>query len=145
MCLEFGTAPEVSGVIEVEATQMGLEDLKNRVHFVLSNLGCPEEIQRRCDHTIEELFSNVCDHGYKDQEETGKVELAWLYTTDPNTITMSMTDWGAAFDPLGYERDESVAKDEVSGMGILIAKGYADDLSYVRDGDRNVIAFTKVW
>jgi anti-sigma regulatory factor (Ser/Thr protein kinase) len=33
----------------------------------------------------------------------------------------------------------------VGGLGIFMAKRLVDDLSYVRDGDTNVVAFRKTW
>ena len=142
VCLEYGTPPEVSGTIEVDATPAGLDELRRALHFELAQLSCPESAQYQIDIAVEELFSNTCKYGYP--EAAGKVRLSYIYNARPSKLTVTLTDWGIQFDPLGYDRTDEVG-DFLKGMGIHLAVNYVDDISYVRDEDRNVVAFTKSW
>ena len=145
VCVEYGTAPEVSGMMTVPANDAGLDDLRRRVHYELAQISCPEDAQRRIDLTIEELFVNVSEHGYTSEDQDAEVQLAYMFDPDDRAITITLTDWGVPFDPTKYRRPNTAAGDDVTGMGILIAIGQVDDIAYVRDEDRNVIAFRKCW
>jgi anti-sigma regulatory factor (Ser/Thr protein kinase) len=74
--------------------------------------------------------------------------LEYLYNAKPNSLIVSLTDWGIPFDPLAKEdpvAPSSAAEAKIGGLGILMVKRLADDVSYLRDGDANVIAFRKNW
>ncbi|MDO4806734.1 MAG: SpoIIE family protein phosphatase [Coriobacteriales bacterium] len=145
LCLEYGVAPEVSGVFKVPATQAGLDELRRNMHFALSQLACPENVQGQIELTMEELFANIAQHGYLDASGDNQVQVAYIYNTNPSSITVSITDWGEPFNPLKYEGPKEGEGDEVTGMGITLAVANADDFSYVRDEDCNVLAFRKSW
>lgn len=145
LCLEYGVAPEVSGRMRIPATDEGLDELRRKLHYELSQLQCPEHAQRQIELTVEELFTNICKHGYAKIDGNGEAEIAYTYSSDPTAITMSIADWGEPFNPLEYVGPSEGEGDEVTGMGIALAVRNMDDFSYVRDGDCNVVAFKKVW
>ncbi|MBO7675729.1 MAG: SpoIIE family protein phosphatase [Atopobiaceae bacterium] len=143
LCLEYGVPPEVSGSFTVEATPEALGDLKHRLHFELSQMQCPAQTQRQIDLVVEELFTNIYQHSYANLEKPGKVLVEYLYNSNPSSITIGLSDWGPAFNPLEYQKGEE--GDEVTGMGIGLVLTYVDDMSYVRYDDRNIVAFHKNW
>ena len=143
LCVEYGVPPEVSKAFTVPATRMGLDELILSMRYELASLQCPTSIQSHIELTIEELFTNICTHGYQDTKEENQIELVYAYNAHPSGIVVSITDWGIPFDPLSYQRGEG--GDEVTGMGVALALGSVDDIAYIRDGDRNVIAFRKDW
>ena len=145
LSVEFGQPPEVSSTIRVPASVEGLEELMRRVHYDFWQLQCPESVQSSLDLAIEELVTNVYQHGYEDGKPDGEVELSYVYDTHPCSLTISITDWGEPFDPTHYDGANDDEGDEVTGMGIAIALANVDDAAYVRDGDRNVVAFRKEW
>lgn len=145
LCLEYGVPPEVTGSITVLATNEGIDEIRLRMHYELSQLQCPEAVQSQIDLVVEELISNICKHGYKHTDEPGEVQVAYAYNANPSTIVISVTDWGVPFDPLGYQQPKNAAGINESGIGIRLVINNVDDISYVRDDDCNVIAFTKSW
>ena len=145
LCLEYGVPPEVTGTFRVQATGAGMEELKGKLHYELSHLQCPESVQAQIDLTVEELFTNICTYGYQGDGSNDFIELAFIYNSDPDSIVISISDQGVPFDPLGYERPADDSGDEVTGSGIKLAFRNVDDISYVRDGDTNTIAFRKIW
>lgn len=105
-------------------------------------------MQRKIDVALEELFANVCRFAYADEDKPGKVRIGYVYNTNPSTLSVSITDWGIPFDPVAYldpERPRSLDEVERQGMGLMMARRSVDDMSYVRDGDANVVAFRKAW
>ncbi len=91
---------------------------------------------------------NVCKHAYAEQDGPGKVQVDYVFNANPNSITVSVTDWGTPFDPLDQSdptAPESIGSAKIGGLGILMVKKSTDDLSYLRDGDANVVAFRCSW
>ncbi len=148
LSLEYGVPPEASGTITVEATLDHLEEIYDMIHEELAQRRCPISIQNKLDVALEELYVNVCNYAYEDQEGPGLCRVDYIYNADPDVITIQLTDWGTPFDPLTREdptKPSSIQEAKVGGLGIFMAKQLTDDISYLRDGDANVIAFKKSW
>jgi sigma-B regulation protein RsbU (phosphoserine phosphatase) len=145
LCLEYGIPPEVTGLMTVRATTEGAEQIRRRMDYDLTQFQCPASVRKQIELTVEELFVNVCEHGYDDQGEPGDVQLSYMYNSSPSSIVVSLADWGRPFDPLRYKPSDGDDVDVLTGMGVKLALVNVDDASYVRDGDRNVIAFRKDW
>ncbi|MBP3883530.1 MAG: SpoIIE family protein phosphatase, partial [Olsenella sp.] len=145
LCIEYGVPPEVTGLMTVRATTEGAEKLRRRMDYDLSQFQCPASVRKQIDLTVEELFVNVCEHGYDEQDEPGDVQLSYMYNSSPNSIVVSLADWGRPFDPTRYKPAEDDDDDLLTGIGVRLALANVDDAVYVRDGDRNVIAFRKNW
>ena len=148
MALEFGVAPQATGSITVPATLDHLDDAYDLLHAELADRYCPIGVQHQIDIALEEIFVNVCNYAYEDADKPGEVRVEYVYYADPNSLTVSITDWGVPFDPLAHDDPKtpaSAAEARIGGLGILIVKRMCDDVSYVRDGDANVLAFKKVW
>ena len=140
LCLEYGRAPELTHTFRVPATDAGLQEVIRRLTYEFAQHGCPQTVRKQLELTIEELFSNICKYSYVSDE--GEVMLSYVYDTDPSSLTVSITDWGEPFDPVAYE---GVEEDGITGMGILLAKWHVDDFAYLRDDDKNVVAFRRTW
>ena len=148
LSIEYGVPPEVSGSITVPATADHLDDVLSFIHGELGRRFCPIAIQNKLDVVIEELYINVCNYAYEQSGGKGECRVEYAYNANPNTIAISIIDWGTPFDPL--ERDDpdkpaSIAEAKIGGLGIFMAKRIADDIAYMRDGDANVTTFTKGW
>lgn len=148
LVLEYGVPPEASGSIELDAELSNLDAAIALVHNELAMRRCPITVQDKIDVALEELFVNVCNYAYPDQEKPGKVQVSYVYNANPNSIVISITDWGIAFDPLSHTDPtppSSPSELKIGGLGILMAKQLTDDLSYLRDDTANVVVFRKIW
>ena len=148
LALEYGVAPQATGSITLPATLDHLDDAYDMIHAELADRYCPIGVQHQIDIALEEIFVNVCSYAYADAEKPGEVRVEYVYYADPSSLTVSITDWGVPFDPLAHDDPEtpsSAAEARIGGLGILMVKRLTDDVSYVRDGDANVLAFKKVW
>lgn len=148
LALEYGVAPEVRGHIVVPAEIGSLDDVYKLIHEELARRLCPIEAQNQLDIALEELFVNVCSYAYEGSDEPGKVKVDYLYNSNPDSITIQITDWGMPFDPLERKDPQtpaSVMEASIGGLGIFMAKRLTDDLTYLRDEDRNIVAFKKSW
>ena len=148
LALEYGMPPQATGSITVTAELPQLETILGFVHGVLRERSCPLNTQNQLDVVIEELFVNVCSYAYEGDDKPGTLTLDYVYTANPNNITICLTDQGIPFDPLDHAdplAPSSIDSIKIGGLGIMMVKRMTDDLSYVRDGDKNVVAFTKSW
>jgi serine/threonine-protein kinase RsbW len=92
---------------------------------------------------VEESFANIIDHAYTDNKS--HIITVELDTTD-NTIIVSFTDDGIAFNPLTkcneiHER----ADHSEGGMGMHIIKSLTDSQQYRRINQHNVFTLTKLY
>ena len=111
--------------------------------------GVPEDQIKRLDICFNEALANIITHG----ESTGQslpivvhLELGHQAGSDEARVTVS--DACAAFDPLalGHKpRPKSLAEAEPGGLGVLMLRSFADDVSYCRSGERNCLSFSVRW
>jgi sigma-B regulation protein RsbU (phosphoserine phosphatase) len=148
LSIEYGAHPEATGSITLEATTENLTAALNLVRSELASRYCPITVQHKVDVALEELYVNVCTHAYAEQGEPGKVRVDYVFNANPTSITVSLTDWGPAFNPLSHDDPSaptSIDETPIGGLGLLMVKKSTDDLSYLRDGDANVVVFRCSW
>ena len=148
LALEYGVSSLATGSLTVPATLDHMDEVLAFVHSALHERNCPITAQNQLDVAIEELFVNVCNYAYADQDEPGDATIDYVFNPDLNSLTVAITDSGQPFNPLGHEDPTapgSIEEAAIGGLGILMTKRMTDDISYVRDDDKNVIAFVKSW
>ena len=150
LCIEYGVAPEVTASITVTAEREQLDRVRGFIHAELGKRLCPIGVQNKIDIALEEMFVNVCNYAYAGQAEPGSVEISYVYTPIPSSLTVQIVDTGVPFDPIAYDDgshyDVRTAREiKIGGLGIMMTRKSVDDFSYLRDGDKNVVVFKKSW
>ena len=84
--------------------------------------GLGEEAVQRLDLVLEEMLMNIFHHAYPGQ--LGDVELA-LAPAPPGRLSLTLTDWGLAFDPLAPTRHVQ-AGGLADGLTEGLAEGQAE-------------------
>ena len=117
------------------------EDLETLWFFVEENalrVDLGEAQVKRIELALEEATINIINHAYGGQG--GKLE---IYCTPlEGGLEIRLVDEGPPFNPLeapGPEVVTDVASQKIGGMGIHLIRGLTDELSYRRDGGRNVL------
>jgi anti-sigma regulatory factor (Ser/Thr protein kinase) len=92
----------------------------------------------------DEIFTNITEYGYKDsgRENGVTVELG----VEGGVINLVFVDCGVPFDPMTAQiPDISLSAEErpFGGLGIHMVRSSMDDVSYTRDGERNVLMLSK--
>jgi len=136
LCLEYGVAPETAGAFKVPATERGLSELGHRGVTIFADVKCPREVRAELNRAVVGLFREACSH-YGDHDEDGEIQFAYLFDDDARCITMSLIDWGVDL----ADREDKDIQDTIERY----MPDCVDDIAYVRDGDRNVVAFKKSW
>lgn len=95
--------------------------------------------------TFEELFVNISLYAYKDTPKgEGDMTLGLGYVD--GSIYMQFIDEGVEFDPTAKKDPDLTLSAEdrnIGGLGIYMAKTWADEFSYVRENNKNVLTFIK--
>lgn len=97
-------------------------------------------ICRKMCMVFDDLLSNIIKYAYQG-ENHGEVEVGLALQDGQLQVTLS--DDGLPFDPLGrIEPDTglSVKDREIGGLGIHLCRKMVDEISYQRQGDRNVLS-----
>lgn len=98
--------------------------------------GLPDDERVRLLLILEELFTNVVEHGYAPGSAAGRVSIA-LDLRD-GRLTIDFVDDGRPFDPLALASPNLDLQDRpIGGLGVHIVRSLVDDASYRRAGRRN--------
>ena len=110
----------------------------------------PEQIVR-LDHCLDEALANVIAHGGPTALASPvRVQFGVRRSEGTCTAELSVADAGVAFDPSTYppeptQRPASLAEAKPGGLGLLMIRDFADDLSYRRSEGRNHLTITVSW
>lgn len=90
---------------------------------------------------VDEIATNIIVYGYEEGKREGRVDLR--AEIDEQTLTISIEDTGAAFDPLekfpleAEKLDLPLEKRSIGGLGLYLAIDGVDKFFYERVGERN--------
>lgn len=91
---------------------------------------------------LEEAVTNVINYGFDGGDHLIDVELVMA----DGAVMATITDDGKEYNPLAREDPDVTAPLEerrIGGLGVLLVKKLMDEVTYVREGDRNVLAMRK--
>jgi anti-sigma regulatory factor (Ser/Thr protein kinase) len=92
---------------------------------------------------LDEIVTNVMRHGYAPADD--RQEIVVRVSADHDVVTVVVEDTGVAFDPLTVPPANVGAPIEdrpVGGLGIHLVRSVAQSVTYLREGDRNVLRVT---
>ncbi len=92
---------------------------------------------------LDEILSNIVYYAYPDGS-TGVIDINIQF--DGSTIEIRFIDSGVPFDPLAKADPDlsiPVEEREIGGLGIFIVKKLMNEVSYVRENDKNILMITK--
>jgi len=91
---------------------------------------------------VEEVITNVINHGYK---KTGG-EIIVSSRISPERIEVQIIDAAPRFDPLSVpepELDSTIEDRNVGGLGIFLIRQVMDEVSYRYEDGKNILVLTK--
>jgi anti-sigma regulatory factor (Ser/Thr protein kinase) len=118
------------------------ENLDAVLEFVAGAVsGLPEKTRRHILIAAEEIFVNIAQYAYR--PDTGK---AVVRVTSGGDVTIEFEDSGVPYDPLQKaDPDITLSAEErkIGGLGIFMAKTLMDNISYRREGNKNILTIKK--
>lgn len=120
----------------------GFKAMMDDAESFLARQDVPENTVGQVMIALDEIVSNIFDHGARDGEPTINIRLQ----ARRDKVTAVIVDDGIAFDPLqSAEPDTSLSAEErpIGGLGIHLVKKMMDDVRYDRDHRQNRLRFHK--
>jgi anti-sigma regulatory factor (Ser/Thr protein kinase) len=123
-----------------------LENLKSMLQFIRDGAeqqGFSKKEVSKIQVAAEEALVNVISYAYPD--DGGDIEIR-CNARGVEGLVIEIIDWGTPFDPLLLPEPDTEAppeEREVGGLGIHIMRNIMDEVSYEREGDRNILTLTK--
>lgn len=114
----------------------GLSRLLDRLRQFTESHAVPVAMQRSAVLALEEIVTNVLDHGSRDR--TPSVEIR--ADAEDGTLTIVVIDDGPAFDPLSVApppTDQPLQDRPIGGLGLLLVRHVMDEVTYARVDDTN--------
>jgi anti-sigma regulatory factor (Ser/Thr protein kinase) len=142
-CFKGRRMHEGSITINVAADVREIERLNKLVRQFGELHDVPSRSLYAVNLALDELVTNVILYGFDAAE--GKHVVVKIHTT-AGELTASVIDEGKAFDPLQSKTPDINApleERDLGGLGIHLVRSLMDNVSYQRDGDKNVLTVRK--
>jgi len=104
----------------------------------LTDTAFAQESAKRIELVLEELFTNTVTHGYGGECDRP----IWVgFDIQPTLLSISYSDEAPPYDPLQHDVDLNFDRDArpSGGLGILLARRFADRMDYRYASGRNVL------
>ena len=128
----------------VEAQISHIPDVTGFVDGQLEQLGAGLKQQMAIDVAMDELFTNIASYAYP--ASAGSVTVRFDFDPSDRSAVITLIDSGIPFNPL-EKPDPDITlpaeKREIGGLGIFLVKKTMDEVTYRREGDRNVLTIRK--
>jgi serine/threonine-protein kinase RsbW len=129
--------------LALDSTLGEIETLSREFGQFAAANGLCAEVQFAVNLALEEIVTNVIDHGY-DRRAGHRVWVEVRIT--PGELTASVEDSAPAFNPLEVALPDlsvPLERRKPGGLGILLASGLSDGLEYSRADGKNRLVFHK--
>ncbi|MDE7323218.1 MAG: ATP-binding protein [Lachnospiraceae bacterium] len=139
---ENGNA-KTSESITLDADLTALGEVTLFVNSFMERIGCDEKTKRQTDIAVEEIFVNICNYAYS--EDDGKVTVE-VRNDGSRKLVLTFSDRGVRYNPLEKPDPDITlgAQDrKIGGLGIYMVKNIMDELSYRHENDKNILTIVK--
>lgn len=111
---------------------------------VAEDAGFGEDGVFQCQLAVEEIFTNIIEHGYNHDGASKIIELVARITNE--SLFISILDEAPHFNPLTLDNPDpeaSLWERERGGWGVYFVRQYMDNVNYKLDGNRNSLILEK--
>ena len=146
LCLKYNgkEKPAAMKEISVPARLDRIEAVTEFVTEALEALDCPMKAVMQVSVAIDELFGNIAQYAYG--EEEGEVTVRVQEETEPKGAIITFIDSGIPFDPLAQKEPDvtlSAEEREIGGLGIFLVKKTMDEVNYRYEDGKNILSIRK--
>ena len=129
--------------LNLEASLDVLGQIEEAVEAFGEKNGWPPDLVFHVHLVLDELASNVINHGYETSENTLQITIQ----SAPEAVTIKLVDQARPFDPLQDAPqpsiDASVEDRQVGGLGVHFVKQLMDEMTYKRENGKNCLTLVK--
>ena len=108
------------------------------------DIGLGDDGVFQCQLSVEEIFTNIVEHGYNYNGEDKSIEI--ICEVYDNSLLISIIDEAPPFNPLELgspDRDTSLWDRDTGGWGVYFVQQYMDDVRYRFENHRNRLILEK--
>jgi len=119
-----------------------LDRVVEELEAFLEEAEVPTRARFNINLAVDEFVSNAINYGYPDGR-AGEIDIHLARRDD--RLAMTLRDDGDAFDPFTApepDLDASIEDRRIGGLGVHLVRKLADEFSYRREGERNVVSLT---
>lgn len=106
----------------------------------------PAGVRRSLNVALDELLQNTIAHGFAGRQGGGIGVVTIAVELEMDRVTVTLTDDGRPFDPLGAAAPDTAGSLEerpIGGLGIHLVRQLMDEVRYQRRADRNIVTLVK--
>lgn len=121
----------------VPAEASSMPGLVGFLEGALEVAGCPPAISTKLMICLDEIASNVMKFS-----KASELAVRLGHCADTDTWCLSFIDDGTPWNPLTHDDPDitlSAEERPIGGLGLLMVKKMMDEVTYAREGDRNVL------
>ncbi len=110
----------------------------------LEKIDCPLKAVVQINVAIDEIFSNIVNHGYPG--EKGPVTVSVEFNDEKGCVYIKFRDKGIPYNPLTKEDPDvtlSAEERSIGGLGIYMVKKTMDGMKYRYENDENIFTIRK--
>ena len=136
----FGT----SSITFEHAANSDIPAVTEFVEAELEKVDCPMKAVMQFGVAIDEIYSNIVNHGYGDKP--GPITVKVIISQNPRTVYVRFSDFGIPYNPLTYETPDitlSAEERQIGGLGIYLVRQTMDDMRYKYENGQNVLTLVK--
>ena len=129
--------------IKLKNRLIDLDKIKKAVLKMSSSIDCTKQKFKEVNLVLEELFTNVVNHGFNDKHEH---EIDLTLSCDDKSMKIRMEDDGKPFDLTVAPKPDTqcaIEKRFVGGLGVHFIKYFVDECRYQRKQGKNIIELKK--
>jgi serine/threonine-protein kinase RsbW len=122
--------------------------IRDYVESAAAQAGLDRKRAYRLSLAVDEIATNIINHGYREAGLTGSVVVR--ATIDADVLTIVLEDTAMPFDPRRATRPEQIdlplSERPIGGLGIFLAMGNVDRFDYEFSGghNRNIFQVNRV-
>ncbi|MEM9952020.1 MAG: ATP-binding protein [Chloroflexota bacterium] len=125
-----------------------IEQVRKACDFIVTvteEAGFDEKSVFQSQLAVEEIFTNIVEHGYKHKGADKTIDIITLLSTDK--LIIKILDDAPLFNPLTLDEPDPKASlwdRKGGGWGVYFVRQYMDDVRYKLYGNRNSIILEKL-
>jgi anti-sigma regulatory factor (Ser/Thr protein kinase) len=131
-------------IINIKSRLSGIEIMTEQLGKMCNEWDISDDVAFSMNLALEEIVTNIINHGYKGQEE---YPITIRFTLDKHDLRIQIKDGAPEFDPLDIPEPEDLDKPleerNIGGLGIHLVKKFTDNFSYRRSNNKNIVTLIK--
>ncbi len=131
-------------IINIKSRLSGIEIMTIQLEKMCKEWDINKNVAFSMNLALEEIVTNVINHGYEGREEYG---ITIRFSLDKDNLRIQIKDGAPAFNPLDLpepdDLDQPLEERNIGGLGIHLVRKFTDNFSYRRSNNKNITTLLK--